>query len=153
MVLWIFTACYMVTPEGGQQGEDLDDTGMLSGDSSAHGDDTDALVDSDAPTWVGTVNLEVDDDGDGVFDRVCSGEFGLNDEGSGEATCTFETEGDPQEWDLTLVGTRVDDTLNGTIEQGGSYEGTYVAGELTGTLQGEHELGGSFTGSFSATEQ
>ena len=97
MVLWFITACYMVTPDGGQQGEDMDDTGLAGTDDTSLALDTgDSLLDSDGvDTRLGGIRLSVDDDRDGLEDRNCSGEIVLNEEGSGTAECVFESEGDP----------------------------------------------------------
>ncbi len=162
MVLWFITACYMVTPDGGQQGEDMDDTGLAGTDDTSLALDTgDSLLDSDGvDTRLGGIRLSVDDDRDGLEDRNCSGEIVLNEEGSGTAECVFESEGDPEVWDLVLVGSWEGDTLRGIIEAPatkpiGTYEATNVGEALIGTLQGEDTASGGppFTGLFWAMEQ
>ena len=142
MLLWLLSACYIVDPEGGQQGEDLtsDDTAPvletgLVDDDTGLGDSGDSLT-----SYIGSLELDLDG-------AACVGEIRLDEFGDGEGSCSTE---DGELLELAFDGTRVGDDLTGTTEPSGTFAGTYAEEQVEGTVVGAAD-GRSWSGVFNAS--
>ena len=130
-MFWCFLiACVGLSPEGGQQGEDL-----LPDDSSAFEGDTDAAADSAETPYEGAVDLLVDG-------LPCTGPILLREDATGTCSCTNDQ---GESFSAVLAGIRSDDSASGTVEPGGTFEAAYDGDAVSGTFSG------TVTGTFSAS--
>jgi hypothetical protein len=132
----LLIACIGLSPEGGQQGEDL-----LPDDSAGLEDnDTDAAADSAEDTaetpYEGTIDLLVDG-------SPCAGPILLREDATGTCSCTAES---GVAFNAVLTGARTDDTASGTVDPEGTFDALYVGDSVSGTLTGT-----GYSGTFTAS--